>query len=42
MTGELRFDYRRFNISDVAMLHDQYRVTLGVAWSPGEGPARFW
>jgi hypothetical protein len=41
-TGTFRFDYRRFSVTDEPLLHSQYRVALGLSWSPGEGPLRLW
>jgi hypothetical protein len=37
-----RVDYRRYLIDVSNFRRDQIRVTLGITWSPGEGPLRPW
>lgn len=42
LQGNLRFDFRHFVITESPLLQNEYRVTLGVSWSPAEGLFRLW
>ena len=42
LSTDLRFDYRKFTITNAPPTPDQLRVSLGFSWSPGEGPLRLW
>jgi hypothetical protein len=40
--GTFRGDYRRLQVSSDFFRRDEVRLTVGVAWSPGEMPLALW
>ena len=36
------FDYRKLGFSNNTYARNQYRISIGLAWSPGPGPLKFW
>ena len=36
------FDYRQFGFSNTSFHQKEYRISLGLRFSPGEGPIKFW
>jgi hypothetical protein len=42
MHMELRYDYRHYTANNDFYLKDSQRITLGLAWSPGDVPLAIW
>ncbi len=42
LTGTTAFEFRRYNIQGVNFLRDQFRITVGVTYNPGERPLSIW
>ncbi len=42
LQSTLNFDYRKLGFTSNTYARDQYRISLGLAWSPGPGPLKFW
>ena len=40
ITGEIRVDYRKFDVTSYSQLNTQVRISTGISWSPGENWVR--
>jgi hypothetical protein len=40
--GTASIEFRHYDLTGAAFLRNSYRVTLGVAWAPGERPLKLW